>query len=72
MYGTVDSGVRVSQQFASRIKTSAGFRGFSWSYYDEIDEAVLTCGSGLSYIAGGDPPSYTPDGAVTDDPSIGD
>jgi len=37
MYGTVDSGVKVAQEFASRIKTVSGKRGFSIVYHDEID-----------------------------------
>jgi len=36
-YGTVDSGVKITQQFASRIKTSSGKRGFSIVYHDESD-----------------------------------
>ena len=38
MYGTVDSGVQVSQQFASRIKSASTMRGFSIVYYDELDQ----------------------------------
>jgi hypothetical protein len=37
MYGTVDSGVKITHEFASRIKTSSGKRGFSIVYHDEID-----------------------------------
>lgn len=35
MYGTVDSGVKVAQRFASRIKSSTTVRGFSIVYHDE-------------------------------------
>ena len=38
MYGTVDSGVQVSQRFASRIKSSSTVRGFSIVYHDELDQ----------------------------------
>lgn len=38
MYGTVDSGVQVTHQFASRIKSSSTMRGFSIVYYDELDQ----------------------------------
>tara|TARA_B100002019_G_scaffold264289_1_gene252990 strand:+ start:13121 stop:14722 length:1602 start_codon:yes stop_codon:yes gene_type:complete len=38
MYGTVDSGVQVTQQFASRIKSASTIRGFSIVYYDELDQ----------------------------------
>ncbi len=37
MYGTVDSGVKITHEFASRIKTSSGKRGFSIVYHDNID-----------------------------------
>jgi len=37
MYGTVDSGVKITQQFASRIRTPSGKRGFSIVYHDESD-----------------------------------
>jgi hypothetical protein len=37
MYGTVDSGVKIAHEFASRIKTVSGKRGFSIVYHDEID-----------------------------------
>jgi hypothetical protein len=36
MYGSVDSGVKITQEFASRIKTAAGKRGFRIVYHDEI------------------------------------
>lgn len=38
MYGTVDSGVKVSQRFATRIKSSSTVRGFSIVYHDELDQ----------------------------------
>jgi len=38
MYGSVDSGVQIAHKFASRIKTSAGARGFSIVYHDSIDD----------------------------------
>lgn len=38
MYGTVDSGVKVTQRFASRIKSSSTVRGFSIVYHDELDQ----------------------------------
>lgn len=38
MYGTVDSGVKVSQRFASRIKNTSTVRGFSIVYHDELDQ----------------------------------
>ena len=37
MYGTVDSGVKITHEFASRIKTTSGKRGFSIVYHDELD-----------------------------------
>ena len=37
MYGTVDSGVKITHEFASRIKTTAGKRGFRIVYHDELD-----------------------------------
>jgi hypothetical protein len=37
MYGTVDSGVKVVQRFASRIKNPSSIRGFSIIYHDEMD-----------------------------------
>jgi hypothetical protein len=37
LYGTVDSGVKISHEFATRIKTSVGKRGFSIVYHDEND-----------------------------------
>tara|TARA_Y100000004_G_scaffold158655_1_gene185092 strand:+ start:1694 stop:3289 length:1596 start_codon:yes stop_codon:yes gene_type:complete len=37
MYGTVDSGVKITQEFSSRIKTTSGKRGFSIVYHDELD-----------------------------------
>lgn len=37
MYGSVDSGVKISQEFATRIKTTNGKRGFSIVYHDEFD-----------------------------------
>tara|TARA_Y100001963_G_scaffold49244_1_gene69149 strand:- start:168 stop:1778 length:1611 start_codon:yes stop_codon:yes gene_type:complete len=36
MYGTVDSGVKITHEFASRIKTSSSKRGFSIVYHDEL------------------------------------
>jgi hypothetical protein len=38
MYGTVDSGVKVSQRLASRIKNTSTIRGFSIVYHDELDQ----------------------------------
>lgn len=38
MYGTVDSGVKISQRFASRIKNISSVRGFSIVYHDEFDQ----------------------------------
>lgn len=38
MYGTIDSGVKVMQKFASRIKNTATIRGFSIVYHDELDQ----------------------------------
>lgn len=38
MYGTVDSGVKVTQQFASRIKQNSTFRGFRLVYHDTMDK----------------------------------
>lgn len=38
MYGTVDSGVKVSQRFASRIKNTNTVRGFSIVYHDENNQ----------------------------------
>lgn len=43
MYGSVDSGVKISQEFATRIKTSNGKRGFSFVYHDEFDESIQNC-----------------------------
>lgn len=40
MYGTVDSGVKVIQEFASRIKNTSTLRGFSIIYHDESDLAA--------------------------------
>lgn len=40
LYGTVDSGVKVIQQFASRIKSANAARGFSLIYHDECDTAA--------------------------------
>ena len=37
MLGTVDSGVKITHEFASRIKTTAGKRGFRIVYHDELD-----------------------------------
>lgn len=37
MYGTVDSGVQVSQKFNSRIKSASTVKGFSIVYHDELD-----------------------------------
>ena len=36
MYGTVDSGVKITHEFASRIKTNSSKRGFSIVYHDEL------------------------------------
>lgn len=38
LYGTVDSGVKVTQEFASRIRSSSTKRGFSLVYHDEMDQ----------------------------------
>lgn len=37
IYGTVDSGVSISQQFVSRIGSNSSVRGFSIVYHDEFD-----------------------------------
>lgn len=37
MYGTVDSGVKVTQKFNSRIKSASTVKGFSIVYHDELD-----------------------------------
>lgn len=39
MHGTVDSGVKVIQRFASRIKSASTIRGFSVIYHDELDQS---------------------------------
>jgi len=39
MHGTVDSGVKVIQKFASRIKNASTVRGFSVIYHDELDKS---------------------------------
>jgi len=36
MYGTVDSGVKITHEFASRIKTTSSKRGFRIVYHDEL------------------------------------
>jgi hypothetical protein len=38
LYGTVDSGVKVIQEFVSRIKSTSTKRGFSVVYHDEMDQ----------------------------------
>ena len=43
LFGSVDSGVKVSQDFSSRIKSCSTVRGFSWVYHDEIDKPASTC-----------------------------
>lgn len=43
MYGSVDSGVKVTQQFSSRIKSCNTLRGFRWVYHDEYDMAASGC-----------------------------
>jgi hypothetical protein len=40
MYGTIDSGVKVIQQFASRISSTSTTRGFSIIYHDQFDLAA--------------------------------
>ena len=42
LYGTVDSGVNITHEFASRMKTTAGKRGFSIVYYDVLDAVTET------------------------------
>ena len=37
-YGTVDSGVKVAQKFASRIKQASTARGFRIVYHDSLDQ----------------------------------
>ncbi len=37
LYGTVDSGVKISQKFKSRIKSDSTVKGFSIVYHDELD-----------------------------------
>ena len=37
LYGTVDSGVQISQKFKSRIKSDSTVKGFSIVYHDELD-----------------------------------
>lgn len=43
MYGTVDSGVKVIQRFASRIRSASTARGFSIVYHDELDIGIGGC-----------------------------
>tara|TARA_Y100001938_G_C8076666_1_gene426535 strand:+ start:555 stop:2216 length:1662 start_codon:yes stop_codon:yes gene_type:complete len=43
MYGSIDSGVKVTQQFSSRIKNCNTLRGFRWVYHDEIDSKASGC-----------------------------
>lgn len=38
MYGTVDSGVKLTQQFASRIRGQSFLRGFRLVYHDTMDK----------------------------------
>ena len=47
MYGSVDSGVKIAHKFASRIKTSAGARGFSIVYHDVVNDPDPGFDSGL-------------------------
>lgn len=43
MFGSVDSGVKVTQKFGSRIKSCSTIRGFSWVYHDEFDSVASNC-----------------------------
>ena len=43
LFGSVDSGVKVSHQYGTRIKDCSTLRGFSWVYHDEIDVLASNC-----------------------------
>jgi hypothetical protein len=43
MFGSVDSGVKLTQQFSSRIKSCSTIRGFRWVYHDEFDKPSVGC-----------------------------
>ena len=51
LFGSVDSGVQISNQFASRIKSCNTLRGFSWVYHDEIDKLASNCDDSNSALA---------------------
>lgn len=65
MYGTVDSGVKVIQKFASRIRSSETARGFSIIYHDELDQ--------MAYVEDGiNAPGNPNDPPPEDPPPSGD
>ena len=43
MFGSIDSGVKITQQFSSRIKSCNTARGFRWVYHDEYDMLASGC-----------------------------
>ena len=43
LFGSIDSGVKISNQFATRIKSCNTLRGFSWVYHDETDTLAVNC-----------------------------
>jgi len=56
LFGSVDSGVKISTQFATRIKSCDSLKGFSWVYHDEMDQQANNCdGLGSPHVVNPSP-----------------